>query len=249
MDASLGMGETGTTPSELNGPLPRRARITGRGIMMRAMSAIFLAVGVAAAVWLGWRGKQLIEHRDALRRDGIEVQGRVTRAWSSGKSNSTHNVSYTFEANGAGYSGESQVPRAEFRNVWAARTLAIRYLPANPEVNHPAAWEEPDSSAWVPLIAPALLLTVSILLLYQLRLERQLILSGFPAIATVTRCSRRKSGWSIGFEFRTQTGIEARGVGWSAIARENGDRICVLYLPENPRRSQPYPVLNYRVGE
>jgi hypothetical protein len=223
--------------------------MTGNGIAVAAMTAIFCILGAAGAGWLGWSGEQLVESRSALRRDGVEAVAQVTRVWSSGRSNSTHHVSYSFEVNGAEYSGESHMPTAEWRTLLAARPITIRYLPANPDVNHPADWEESDASAWMPLVAPGMLLVMSLVFVYQLRLERQLILSGLPAIATVRRCSRRKNGWSIGFDFRTQTGIEASGGGWSAIARDNGDRISILYLPENPRRSQPYPFQNYRLGE
>jgi hypothetical protein len=249
MNANFGFGEPATAPDELNGPLPRTARMTGNGISMAIFTVIFALLGAAGLGWLGWKGEQLTEHRDALRRGGIEVSGHATRVWSSGKSNSTHHVAYTFEANGAEYSGESHVPTAAWRTLWAARPITIRYLPANPDINHPADWEETDSAAWLPLFAPGMFLVPSIVFLYRLRLERKLILSGLPAIATVRRCSRRKNGWSIGFEFLTQTGIEASGGGWSATARENGEQVCILYLPENPRISQPYPFQNYRLGE
>lgn len=249
MDANFGFGEPATIPDELSGPLPRRTRMTGNGIAMAVLAALTLVAGVAGFGWLGRQGQQLIEHRDALRSEGVEVSGAVLRVWSSGRSNNAHHVSYTFTANGIEYFGKSDASTAAWRRLGANQPLEIRYLAADPNVNHPADWEEPDSAAWLPLFAPGAFLVVSIMFFYQLRLERRLILTGLPAIATVRRCSRRKNGWSIGFEFRTQTGIEASGGGWSAIARENGDQVSILYLPENPRRSQPYPFQNYRLGE
>ena len=229
MDEFVGYGEPVAIPEELNGPLPRTARLTGNGAASTVAFVVFAGMSLTLGIVFGSRGREAIEHRDALRRDGMETTGQITRAWESGRSGSTHNVSYTFEANGSEFSGESTVPAAQWRTMPAAGTLRVRYLAANPAVNHPADWEVTDASAWTPVAITAFLFIAPILLVYQLRLERQLILSGLPAVGTVTRCTRRRSGWS-------------------SSARTPGERVPVLYLEENPRRCRPYPLPDYRAA-
>jgi hypothetical protein len=58
-----------------------------------------------------------------------------------------------------------------------------------------------------------------------------------------------KSGWWVEYQFRTEDGRTVKGGGWPENRLEIGATICVLYLPQNPRLNQPYPMSYYRVAQ
>ncbi|MGA9667899.1 MAG: hypothetical protein WBQ94_01755 [Terracidiphilus sp.] len=124
-------------PSELTGPLPRRVRATGNGIYLTLLAPAFLAFAVAAAVWAGMNTVRQTEHRAALRGDSSVTVGEITRTRKMKNSE----IVYTFSANSKSYKGEAELPWQLRNDVEQFKSLTVRYLPTDPDVNHPAAWE------------------------------------------------------------------------------------------------------------
>jgi hypothetical protein len=128
-------------------------------------------------------------------------------------------------------------------------SIPIRYLPADPTVNHPAGWE------WTALLelnwigASIIFVVAAIVLLLLLRMDRPLLAKGAPAVANVTQCSPNTmgNGFQVEYEFHAEDGRVTKGCGWYGSSQESGARICVLYLPQKPQRNLPYPSANYRV--
>lgn len=230
---------------ELAGPLPRKVCATRQGFWRVTGTAIISAFALAATLWLGKNAMQNIQNWEALRRDGSETVGHVTR---------THNgkyftVYYSFTVNGTSVTGNAGAPKQLEQSLQDSSPLSIRYLPANPAVNHPADWEYgPSDSVWFILPLPIVL--SGILFLISLRMERRLVADGVPAAAVVTRTDyHSRGGYTATYEFRTEDGrVMAKRVGVPS-RLEIGSNIWVLYLRQNPRRSQPYPSPNYRVAE
>jgi hypothetical protein len=82
-----------------------------------------------------------------------------------------------------------------------------------------------------------------------LRSERKLLVNGTPAVGLVTSCTPGTRGsFSVKYEFRTEDGRVIQGKSGGA-PQKVGDTLCILYLPQDPRQSQPYPSGNYRVEE
>lgn len=231
-------------PRELTGPVPRRLRLSKNGNRMAAAAAVMFALGVFSTLWIGVDRVQHLLHRAALRRDGRETVGEITRVWSASRSMKTK-VSYIFAVNGVSFVGEELVPHQLAASLRNSDPLPIRYLPANPAVNHPAAWEwSVDSDTFVaPILSTALVL----FLFTALRLERRVVADGLPAVGEITKCARARGGFSVNFDFRTRDGRVTKGSGWSQGRREIGERVCVLYLPQDPKRNLSYPALNYCV--
>jgi hypothetical protein len=245
MDRDFSSIQSASIPRELTGPLPRRLRLSKNGNLMAAAAAIMLALAVASTFWVGFDRVQHLEHRAALRHDGRETVGEIRRVWSASRSMKTR-VSYTFAVNGVPFVGEELVPDQLVRSFPESGTLPIRYLPSNPAVNHPAAWEwslDLDS-----FVAPILWIGLVLFLFTTLRSEHWLVAKGLPAVGEITKCApARRGGFSVNFDFRTEDGSVTKGSGWSQCRRETGERVCVLYHPENPKRNLSYPSLNYRV--
>ena len=249
MDPNFSSIELASIPRELTDPQPRRFRLSKNGSRMVIAAVIMLALAAAYGLWVGLDRIQQLQNRAALRHDGSETVGEITRLWSAGRSLKTR-VSYTFAVNGMSFAGEVRVPNQLVRNLRESNTLPIRYLPANPAVNHPAAWEGSALLDWDSFVGPVVGMALALFLFVTLRSERRLVVEGVPAVGEITQCAPgRRGGFSVSFDFRTQDGSITKGSGWSQSHREIGERVCVLYLPKNPRRNLSYPSLNYRVAE
>jgi len=243
MDRDFSSIDLASIPRELTCPLPRNLRLSKNGNRMAAAAAIMLMFAVALTTWIGFDRVQHLLHRAAMRRDGRETVGEIKRVWSSSRSMKTR-VSYTFVVNGAAFVGEELVPRQVAASLRNSDALPIRYLPSDPAVNHPAAWE------WVvdtdTFVAPILSTGLFLFLFAALRSERRLVAKGLPAVGEITKCAPAgRGGFAVNFDFRTEDGIVTKGSGWSQCHREIGERVCVLYLPGNPKRNLSYPALNY----
>lgn len=248
MDCDFSSLEAASIPSELNDSLPRKLHLSRNGARMMAAAVIMFALAVVFALWVGVDYVQQLRHRAALRDEGRETVGEITRLWSAGRSLKTR-VRYTFVVSGVSFAGESLVPRELVPNLDGLSTLLIRYLPANPTINHPAIWEWSALSDWDSLVAPIIAISLSLFLFTILHFERRLVAKGIPVVGEITQCvPGRRGGFSVMFRFRAQDGNIFKGSSWSEHHREVGERACVLYFPQNPRRNLSYPSLNYRVS-
>jgi hypothetical protein len=140
------------------------------------------------------------------------------------------------------------MPRKIGENLRDSDPLSILYLPSNPAVNHPAAWED-SQPIWLGFIFLAMALASAFMFLKTLREERLLIANGTPAVALITKTSSTRSGYLVKYDFRTADGIVITGSSGYEICPEIGANICVLYLPQNPSRNQLYPFRYYCVAQ
>lgn len=237
-----------TTPPELAGPLPRAARITSVGITTAVYAAVLVVLAAAGVVWLSMRAVHGLEHRAALRHGGVVASGEITRLHYAGRS-STLIVNYTFSFGGTYYKGDAPAPRRLKHAFQEHDFVDIRYLPNNPAVNHPAAWEESTLSFFMPFIVPFVPALIAYLLLMVLPFEKHLAVEGVFATAEVTEIFRAKTGFGVKYEFRTQDGAMAKGSSVDGSRREIGSKVGVVYLRRNPAHNRAYPLQYYRVAE
>ena len=212
---------------------------------MAIAAALLLALAVAGAGWVKSAEARQTKQQSALRQKGQQTQGAITKIEISKSLESR--VSYTFSAGGATYSGEARVPEKLARSLTGSKSLPILYFPANPVINHPAAWEPSPDSDLVLLVVPVIAAVLGLLLFLQLGIEHRLATNGKPALAVVRRCTRSKGGYLVKYEFRLgneRTGDETTfdGRGWCKDPQEFGNGIWVVYLPGKPRRNLPYPL-------
>jgi hypothetical protein len=189
-----------------------------------------------------------MQQRSALRQDGVEVQGEITFLKRVGKGGNI--VRYNFAASGGTFSDKAEVPPELMRSLRESNSLTIRYLPSDPAINHPAAWEWSPSSEW-----PVIFILIGLLAVWSvgsaaIYRNRILLVWGKPAVGVVTKCRERSRGSiSVKYEFRAESGEYVQGSGKSLISPEIGASIWILYLPQNPGRNLPYPVPGYDVDE
>ena len=126
--------------------------------------------------------------------------------------------------------------------------LQIRYVPDDPGVNHPAAWELQPMPVWGLVVLGAVMLACAVILPVCLKRQGALLANGIAVQGVVTRVVRVKGGWRVYYRFRQKEGTEAKGRSQTARRPMEGASVCVLYDPEKPRRNQTYPMKLYRVA-
>jgi hypothetical protein len=248
MDSEASSSGTSTIPSELRGQLPRRTRLSGNSSLRVLVASVFLALGTAGAIWGGKDSLQQAQDKTAIRLGGVNTDASITKLGSEGNS-STITARYSFTVNGENFTGHAVVPESLYSGLLTSASLPILYLPSNPSVNHPAAWEWSAGSVWDSMLVPVIFVTGSLMSLLLMRTQRTLVAKGIPVTAVTTACSRgRGGGFIVRYDFRTEDGGEFKGSGWCESPQVLGGKIPVLYLPHYPKRNQPYPLAYYRVA-
>jgi hypothetical protein len=255
MDSNAHSAEALAIPSELMGLRPRRVRLSGNSLLGVTIAAVLLLAGIATGFFIVRKAMQETQQREALREASAvignsEALGTIDQLSSYKNS---HSVRYSFIAdNGAIYTGKSEVPDRFYAGLHTSDALPIRYLPADPTVNHPAAWEQSDYFIWGRLIGSSIFVVSGLFLLLMMRGDRRLVAEGTPVVAVVTSCSGpvgRSVWFSVTYDFRTEDGTEMQGTGKYGSSLEIGTKLVVLYLPQNPQRNGPYASAYYRAVE
>jgi len=221
--------------------------LTGSGFQSALVAAILLALGAAGAVWVGSSAVLQRQRNSALHQTGIETEAAITRLQVSNSVDAR--VRYTFRAAGTVYSGDAQVPEELAHSLAGSKNLPILYLPANPAINYPVAWEPSPGSQWAMLLAPVIAAVLGLLLIVPLGVEHRMAAEGKPALAAVRKCTRGRSGYLVRYELRLGDELTIEGRGWCKNHQEPGNGIWVLYMPGEPRRNLPYPLSYWRAIE
>jgi hypothetical protein len=246
MEPTVAFPQNWTPPRELTRALPREIHMSGRGMFNIVLGSVFLIAAVYLGVWMHDEGARQAAKTAALHAQGLEVTGEINKLWLRDKDR-VPMVGYAFTANGVRITGEASVPKDRWAAIRKAGFLPVRFLPSNPALNHPSAWDEDGIPVWYPFVMPLMWAVASVLLLISQRRQRRVAAEGVPAAGVVTRCSRIKGGWAARYQFRTSDGTIAKGRNKVPSRVEPGASVCVLYLPQNPRRCYIYPLSLYTV--
>jgi hypothetical protein len=241
-----------TMPSELTGPLPRRVELSLSEGDGRYLLLIVLVFFVGGLIFLGWKGfddVRQFQERSLLRGDAREVAGQVT-GYSFGRY-SPKSVNYSFTVNGVTYSGEALEPASPEPGTSFDKgdNILIRFLPSNPAINHPGAWEWSPLSGWYFVVGQIFFTSMGGLALAFLLRDRRLARQGRVALGIVTTCTRDDRLFRVDYEFRTEDGVLATGHNDFKDEYGAGARIWILYLPQNPQRNHSYPLSFFSVVE
>jgi hypothetical protein len=239
-------------PEGLNRSWPRPAVLTGRGVMLYVLAALMLVGGVFGAVWIAresWRQRTEARRMVAAGRDS---EGAVTRLWRHDGKSPDFRVAYKFAVDGRDYTGHASVGSGYWMSLHVGSPIAVRYLPSAPARNFPAAYPPTPTPAWLAFLIGGMGAVAGVLLPLKVRRQRHLLEDGRPAPAVVARVRRLRSQHGtqniVYYQFALPDGGVCKG-------RSNcHDRsmlkdsvICILYDPDNPRRSAPYPLCTVKL--
>jgi hypothetical protein len=149
---------------------------------------------------------------------------------------------------GRTYEGRTEIGSSKWKALRVGATLPVRYVRSDPAWSFPAGVRPKVMPAWVPFVVAGILAVVGWLVVFLIHRQRRLLMEGRAAPAIVTRQTRHRTQhggtqWSIAYTFRLLSGATAAGKsGPSNKPSAIGSVICVLYDPDCPSRSAPYPL-------
>ena len=142
------------------------------------------------------------------------------------------------------YTGKSAVPSDIWNGLHRYDSLPIRYLPANPSINHPSAWKDSPYSSFRGLIFPAFLALFGLMFVRKFPSQRRLAMEGIAIRGSITECwgPGRSGGFGLKYTFRNARSGETESGSCSYdSSRKVGSDVWLLYLSSDPRRSEVYP--------
>jgi hypothetical protein len=240
LETAQAAAQAALIPSELTGARPRRTAVSKEDIPASIIAWILIALALAASIWAWNHTAKILHSRAALRVDGRLTYGVVTEIYKS-------TASYGFSVDDRSFTGDALIPRSNRRTFDRYDRIPILYLPSDPSINHPAAWEDSTGSAYTAFILPCMIAFFVPFILVLSRRERQVVAEGLPAVAVITGFRRGKGGQIVDYEFRTAAGQLVKGSSVDSRPWTVGASLCVLYLERNPRRNLQYPSTHFVV--
>lgn len=235
-------------PSELSGPLPRRVQMAyGDARYLLMVVLLFFVGGLTFFGWLVCADVEQIRGRSLLRRNARETIGQVTGF--SFSRYSPMSIDYRFTVDGRTYYSEALEPQTHLPGMSFDKgdKILVRFVPSNPAINHPAAWEWSSSIGWWFVAAEVFLTAMGALALLVLLRDRKLARNGRAVSAVVKACRRDDRWFRIEYEFETESGAVMKGHSDLKDECGVGARIWILYLPHRPQRNHSYPLDFYSV--
>jgi len=237
---------TFSPPREL-GSAPRSVRFTAAG--WAAIIGIVLLF--ATAIGLGIVIQNQVTRQSAERvmfvEHGIKTDATVTRLWRTSGESKRNWIAYRFDMPSGPHAGETRVSSSLWRSLQVGSVVSIRYLPDDPTRSSLASGVQGTLPAWLPYLVGTILASGGLLGVWVLMRQRTLLMEGRAApgvvTAVVTRKTQHGSQRSIRYTFPLMSGAIATGK--SDATRKPpavGSVLCVVYLPDEPRRSAPYPL-------
>src|SRR5205085_4416131 len=105
----------------------------------------------------------------------------VLRVWRTGGEENTPRVRYRFEVQGRELVASHSVPKAIWDTLEAGSVISVRYVPADPSINHPAEWNVRVTPWFVSVLVVAMFLLMAGLVTLLIRRQWRLLAAGRPA--------------------------------------------------------------------
>ena len=243
-----------TPPPSLPESRPRPVRLTGAGKAVAFIGVLLLAAAPVAGFFLHSLAVSQRAFRVRIEKEAVDGTARVTELTRKSGKNSRYYAVYRFEAGGQVFERRASVGHSYWTRLRVGSSVPVRYLPSEPAQNWIRGYEPSWGPLWVaPLVAVALALG-SLLILVSLRREWMLLMDGRGAAARVTATKKHSSShgghtYRVSYEFHTLSGGVRTGKYSSQQAPPaEGATIRVIYDPDNPARSSPYPLALVRPG-
>jgi hypothetical protein len=243
------------TPPELLGSRPRDITLSAGGRALYVLAIALLGAALIAGVAFYLQASQQAQRWRIFDRDSVAGEATVTRLWRGSGDPKPYLVAYSFEASGRTYGGQSRVPSSVWRTLETGSSTAVRYLPDDPAQNAIVGTQRRQLPIWVAFVLAAVLGACGALCFVVLNSQRRLLMDGRAAPALVTAIVRHHTTHggtyrSIKYRFPLLSGGVASGKSESSRKPPPvGTVMCIVYDPDRPTRSRPYPFPLVRVGD
>jgi hypothetical protein len=231
-----------TPPDGLGCSLPRPVSLTWRGNTLIALILVFVIGAPVLGIYLSGAGRRQTEEQRRLRDEGRPADATVTRAWIATTKDRRHWIAYRFEYGGRIYTHSVLASTKIWQNFPKGSTIAVRFVPSQPTISHPIAWDARPLPLWLAYSITSIVAAPALLLPIPLRRQIRLLAEGQPAPARVTRVNRTNTAILVRYEFSLPSSAMVQGRANASKPPADGAPLCVLYDPENPRRNTIYPL-------
>jgi len=244
---------TFSPPREL-GSTPRSVRLTGSGWALVAAAVVLIATGIVIGVVLQHEVTAQTAERLTFAEHGVTTDAVVTNLRRTGGDSKRHFVAYRFDTPSGSHAGETRISSSLWRSLQTGAAITVRYLPDDPSRSTIASGAAGGLPVWLPYLAGVMPAAGALLLIWMLMRQRSLLTEGRAAPAVVTDVITRKTGHgthrSIRYRFPLMSGAIATGKSDTPRKPPSvGTVLCVVYLPDEPRRNAPYPFALVRTGD
>ncbi len=238
---------TFSPPREL-GSAPRAVRLTAGGWLVVIGAVALFAGAVIVGVLMQREVSRQAADRLMFAERGVTTDAEVTRVWRAGSSDSKRYwIAYRFDVDTRPYEGETRVSQSLSRSLQAGALVTIKYLRDDPTRSTLASGPAGALPVWLPYLVGAMIVSGGLLVVWMVMRQRSLLIEGRAAPAVVTDVVVRKTGHgshrSIRYKFPVMSGAIATGK--SDASRKPpavGTVLCIVYMPDEPNRSAPYPL-------
>ena len=245
----IGPADAATTPKELsideiNAAIPRSVYLSGEG-----QTPVQVCVGIVllGLIWTAAISYAVFndQHKaDALRREGRQAAGSVTKIYHGRRSGDT--VYYRFPVGGTVYRGQATVSDFQSLRVAVGDQLPIEFLPLDPTVNHPSGWDWWGFGEVIAFAMGLMFLGSGVWGLVFAYQRRRLARMGWVTEGRVIACAPKGDRFRVDYVFCTEDKTEFDGANeYSYDEYQYGSKIRVIYLRGNPKRNDTYPVADF----
>jgi hypothetical protein len=240
-------------PPGLDRSTPRHVRLSGGG---RALTTVALGLIVASFVVGIAMTRAAARQTDARRlfvSESATADAEILRLWKTSGDDGRHWAEYRFETPAGSVRGRGTVGTSQWRTLRVGSHVPVRYLRTDPSQSYLSGRGPRAMPPALPWVVASALAGGGFGVLWLVRIERRLLEYGRATAAVVTGHHTQRSSHgthrSISYRFPLLSGANATGK--SSTTRKApavGATIPLLYDPERPTRSRPYPLALVRLA-
>jgi hypothetical protein len=232
-------------PLELLCSVPRPVCLTAAGKVVTVL-AVMLAAGALSSGVLLYTAATRDQARAArLESEAVTTQAEVVRLGLTRGDHPRRLLTYRYTVDGRFFQGRTTLRSSDRRPFEIGSPLTIRYQNSNPKVS----WTPGGLGGvpvWTVAIVPPSLLFPACVLAFLIRKQRWLASEGRVARGRITETRRvhtgEHRGYRVFYEFTDLSGATRTGrFDKNKKPLPVGSALTVVYDPNSPRRSAPYP--------
>ena len=234
-------------PRELSRSAPRGVRLTGAGLTMTVIAWLLAIAAVPIGALLYGEARRQADTAAAFQDHGVIVAATVDRLWRKTGDGKPAYAALRFDAGGTPVHGERRLQTEAWRKLSVGSTMTVQYLPENPHQWKVTGERQGGMPRWVSYLVSCIMIGVAVICSATVRWQRALLTDGrvAPAVVTSFRSHKNSHGTThrvIRYEFPLLSGGIEKGKASVSKGAAVGDTICVIYDPDRPARSRPYPL-------
>ena len=230
-------------------PAPREVRLNASGVTLMILCLATAIGGLLGGVAIYRHARQSERHVLLFASESVATEARIVSARQRGDDNRRTTVDYEYTVDDTIYRGEATVRGPEQDGYVTGSSTLVTYLPSSPAASWIQGRAPSVRPAWPAFAAPAAALTLTVILLRLIRLQRDLLRYGRPASAVVTNVKKKRSDkgtyWQVEYKWTLLSGAPRTGT-----YRHSGKQppsvgtpIPIVYDRDVPSRNMPIPAV------